>query len=158
MCLPTLGSMLQASRVLCRGQLSDRKSWFDCRILRPLSPREVRNQEAVPCLVNDFYLKPHKVSLVSLGPLVSAQAFTVAPTVHGPHSPIQIGKVGENDSVSHSVQHLGKETLVSYQPGMSASCLGVQGWHQEGASCGLEVFSRSQKQWQEQELWGNAVN
>ncbi|XP_068952961.1 uncharacterized protein [Petaurus breviceps papuanus] len=83
----------------------------------PLAPSVflVRGQDAVACLVSDFYPKPVNVSLVSLGASVSAQVLTVA-TAHGTYSAIQIGRVGENDSVTCSVQHLGKETLVSYHP------------------------------------------
>ncbi|XP_068952925.1 uncharacterized protein [Petaurus breviceps papuanus] len=84
----------------------------------PLAPSVflVRSQDAVACLVSDFYPKLVNVSLVSLGALVSAQALTVAPTAPGTYSAIQIGRVGENDSVTCSVQHLGKETLVSNHP------------------------------------------
>ncbi|XP_043832469.1 immunoglobulin gamma-1 heavy chain-like [Dromiciops gliroides] len=84
----------------------------------PLSPSVflVRSQDAVACLVSDFFPKELHVSLASPRASVSAQALTVAPTAHGTYSAIQIGRVGENDSVTCSVQHLGKETLVSYQP------------------------------------------
>ncbi|XP_078007934.1 Ig heavy chain Mem5-like [Phascolarctos cinereus] len=84
----------------------------------PLTPSVflVRNQDAVACLVSDFYPKELHVSLASPRASVSAQALTVASTAHGTYSAIQIGRVGENDSVTCSVQHLGKETLVSYQP------------------------------------------
>ncbi|XP_072458640.1 Ig heavy chain Mem5-like [Notamacropus eugenii] len=82
----------------------------------PLSPSVflMSNQEAVACLVSDFYPKPLNVSMASLGTL--AQVLTVTPTDYGTYSAIQIGRAGQNDSVTCSVQHLGKETFVSYQP------------------------------------------
>ncbi|XP_056676985.1 immunoglobulin alpha-2 heavy chain-like [Monodelphis domestica] len=84
----------------------------------PLSPSVfvVRSQDAVACLVSDFYPKEIDASLSSLGASVSAQALTVAPTIHGVYSAIQIGKAGDNDSVTCSVKHLGKETHESHQP------------------------------------------
>ncbi|XP_056676983.1 tyrosine-protein phosphatase non-receptor type substrate 1 [Monodelphis domestica] len=84
----------------------------------PLSPSVfvVRSQDAVACLVSDFYPKEIDASLSSLGASVSAQAETVAPTIHGVYSAIQIGKAGDNDSVTCSVKHLGKETHESHQP------------------------------------------
>ncbi|XP_051831140.1 immunoglobulin gamma-1 heavy chain-like [Antechinus flavipes] len=84
----------------------------------PLSPSVflVRSQDAVACLISDYYPKELHVSLASPKASVSAQAFTVTPTAHGTYSAIQIGRIGENDSVTCSVQHLGKETLVSFQP------------------------------------------
>uniref|UniRef100_A0A7N4NY49 Immunoglobulin C1-set domain-containing protein n=1 Tax=Sarcophilus harrisii TaxID=9305 RepID=A0A7N4NY49_SARHA len=83
----------------------------------PLSPNVflMRSQDAVACLISDFYPKELHVSLASPKASVSAQALTVTPTAHGTYSAIQIGRVGENDSVTCSVQHLGKETLVSFQ-------------------------------------------
>ncbi|XP_056676986.1 signal-regulatory protein beta-1-like [Monodelphis domestica] len=85
----------------------------------PLSPSVfvVRSQDAVACLVSDFYPKEIDASLSSLGASVSAQALTVAPIIHGVYSAIQIGKAGDNDSVTCSVKHLGKETHESHQPG-----------------------------------------
>ncbi|XP_036596817.1 immunoglobulin alpha-2 heavy chain-like [Trichosurus vulpecula] len=93
----------------------------------PLSPTVflVRSKDAVACLVSDFYPKELHVSLVSPRTSVSAQALTVAPTAHGTYSAIHMGRVGENNSVTCSVKHLGKETLVSYPPGMSSPCLGT---------------------------------
>ncbi|XP_051827417.1 immunoglobulin gamma-1 heavy chain-like [Antechinus flavipes] len=90
----------------------------------PLSPSVflVRSQDTVACLVSDFYPKELHVSLASPKASVSAQALTVTPTAHGTYSAIQIGRVGENDSVTCSVQHLGKETLVSFQPEKEILC------------------------------------
>ncbi|XP_043846955.1 uncharacterized protein LOC122745625 [Dromiciops gliroides] len=84
----------------------------------PLSPSVflVRSQDAVACLVSDFYPKELHVSLASPRAPVSAQALTVTSTAHGTYSAIQIGRVAENDTVTCSVQHQGKEILVSYQP------------------------------------------
>ncbi|XP_044540728.1 signal-regulatory protein beta-1-like [Gracilinanus agilis] len=84
----------------------------------PLPPSVfvVRSQDAVACLVSDFYPKEIDASLSSLGASVSAQALTVAPTAHGVYSAIQIGKAGENDSVTCSLKYLGKETHESHQP------------------------------------------
>uniref|UniRef100_G3WNS8 Immunoglobulin C1-set domain-containing protein n=1 Tax=Sarcophilus harrisii TaxID=9305 RepID=G3WNS8_SARHA len=90
----------------------------------PLSPNVflVRSQDTVACLVSDFYPKELHVSLASPKASVSAQALTVTPTAHSTYSVIQIGRVGENDSVTCSVQHLGKETLVSFQPEKEILC------------------------------------
>ncbi|XP_074058262.1 uncharacterized protein LOC141499453 [Macrotis lagotis] len=76
----------------------------------------VRSQDAVACLVSDFYPKELHMSLVSPKASFSTQSLTLAPVAHGTYSAIQIGRIGENDSVTCSVQHLGKEILVSYHP------------------------------------------
>uniref|UniRef100_G3WP23 Immunoglobulin C1-set domain-containing protein n=1 Tax=Sarcophilus harrisii TaxID=9305 RepID=G3WP23_SARHA len=92
----------------------------------PLSPSVflVRSQDAVACLVIDFYPKELHVSLASLRASVLAQSLIVTPTAHGTYNAIQIGRIGENESITCSVQHLGKETLVSFQPGMVSQNVG----------------------------------
>lgn len=87
----------------------------------------LRSQDAVACLVSDFYPKELHVSLASPRASVLAQALTVAPIAHETYSAIHIGRAGENDPVTCSVYHLGKETIVSYQPGMSSSFLRMGG-------------------------------
>ncbi|XP_044540738.1 uncharacterized protein LOC123256111 [Gracilinanus agilis] len=77
----------------------------------PLSPGVflVRSKDAVACLVSNFYPKELYVSLASSGASISDQVLTVAPTARGTYSAIQIGRVGENDIVICTVEHLGKE-------------------------------------------------
>ncbi|XP_072458638.1 uncharacterized protein [Notamacropus eugenii] len=76
----------------------------------------LKSQDAVACLVSDFYPKELHVSLASPRASALTQALTVAPTAHETYSAIHIGRAGENDPVTCSVYHLGKETIVSYQP------------------------------------------
>nr|XP_020850785.1 Ig heavy chain Mem5-like isoform X2 [Phascolarctos cinereus] len=45
-----------------------------------------------------------------------AQAPTLVPMANGTYSAVQIGRVGENDTVTCSVKHLGKEIHVSHKP------------------------------------------
>ncbi|XP_027713395.1 immunoglobulin gamma-1 heavy chain-like [Vombatus ursinus] len=84
----------------------------------PLSPSVflVKGQNAVACLIRNFYPKELHVSLDSPAPLISAQALTLVPMANGTYSAVQIGRVGENDTVTCSVKHLGKEIRVSHEP------------------------------------------
>nr|7K0Z_A Chain A, T cell receptor mu chain [Monodelphis domestica]7K0Z_C Chain C, T cell receptor mu chain [Monodelphis domestica] len=85
----------------------------------PLSPSVflVRDQDAVACLIRNFYPKELHVSLTSSGTLISAQSLSLAPTASGTYSAIHIGRVGENDAITCSVKHLGKEIHMSHQAG-----------------------------------------
>ncbi|XP_027713396.1 immunoglobulin gamma-1 heavy chain-like [Vombatus ursinus] len=93
----------------------------------PLSPSVflVRGQNAVACLIRNFYPKELHVSLDSPVPLLSAQALTLVPMANGTYSAVQIGRVGENDTVTCSVKHLGKEIHVSYKPDHTGSDPGI---------------------------------
>uniref|UniRef100_K7DYV5 Ig-like domain-containing protein n=2 Tax=Monodelphis domestica TaxID=13616 RepID=K7DYV5_MONDO len=83
----------------------------------PLTPSVflLRSQDAVACLVSDFYPKDLNVSLASSRASIPGQVLTVAPTARGTYSAIQIGRVDENDAVICSVQHLGKEIHMSHK-------------------------------------------
>nr|7K0X_A Chain A, T cell receptor mu chain [Monodelphis domestica]7K0X_C Chain C, T cell receptor mu chain [Monodelphis domestica] len=85
----------------------------------PLSPSVflVRDQNAVACLIRNFYPKELHVSLTSSGTLISAQNLTLAPMATGTYSAIHIGRVGENDAITCSVKHLEKEIHMSHQAG-----------------------------------------
>ncbi|XP_056676984.1 immunoglobulin alpha-2 heavy chain-like [Monodelphis domestica] len=91
----------------------------------PLSPSVflVRDQNAVACLIRNFYPKELHVSLTSSGTLISAQNLTLAPMATGTYSAIHIGRVGENDAITCSVKHLEKEIHMSHQAGMSSPWL-----------------------------------
>ncbi|XP_068948799.1 Ig heavy chain Mem5-like [Petaurus breviceps papuanus] len=84
----------------------------------PLSPSVflMRDQDAVACLIKNFYPKELHVSLTSPGAFITAHALTLIPMVNGTYSAVQIGKVVENDTVTCSVKHLGKEIHVSHRP------------------------------------------
>ncbi|XP_074058263.1 immunoglobulin alpha-2 heavy chain-like [Macrotis lagotis] len=76
----------------------------------------VRSQDVVACLVNDFYPKELQVYLASPWTSVSDQSLVVVPTVHGTYSAVHIGRVGENNPVTCSVQQHLRNTSVSHQP------------------------------------------
>ncbi|XP_051831118.1 Ig heavy chain Mem5-like [Antechinus flavipes] len=84
----------------------------------PLSPSVflVRSQDAMACLIRNFYPKEIHVSLRSSGTLISAQTHTLGPMANGNYNAIQIGRVGEDDTVTCSVKHFGKEINVSNKP------------------------------------------
>ncbi|XP_031803537.1 immunoglobulin alpha-2 heavy chain-like [Sarcophilus harrisii] len=86
----------------------------------PLSPSVflVRSQDAMACLIRNFYPKEIHVSLASSGPLISAQTHTLGPMANGNYNAIQIGRVGENHTVTCTVKHIGKEMNMSHKPGM----------------------------------------
>uniref|UniRef100_A0A7N4V4M1 Immunoglobulin C1-set domain-containing protein n=1 Tax=Sarcophilus harrisii TaxID=9305 RepID=A0A7N4V4M1_SARHA len=85
----------------------------------PLSPSVflVRSQDAMACLIRNFYPKEIHVSLASSGPLISAQTHTLGPMANGNYNAIQIGRVGENHTVTCTVKHIGKEMNMSHKPG-----------------------------------------
>ncbi|XP_072458647.1 uncharacterized protein [Notamacropus eugenii] len=76
----------------------------------------MRDQDSVACLIRNFYPKELSVSLDSPGALISAQPLTLIPMANGTYSAVQIGRVGENDTVTCLVNHLGKVIHVSHQP------------------------------------------
>ncbi|XP_031803312.1 immunoglobulin alpha-2 heavy chain isoform X2 [Sarcophilus harrisii] len=84
----------------------------------PLTPNVflVRSQDVVACLIRNFYPKEIHVSLASPGALISAQTYVMAPMANGIYSAVQIGRIGENDTVTCTVEHLGKEIHVSHKP------------------------------------------
>ncbi|XP_036597845.1 immunoglobulin alpha-2 heavy chain-like [Trichosurus vulpecula] len=84
----------------------------------PLSPSVflMRNQDSVACLIRNFHPKELHVSLASSGALISHQALALSPMANGTYRAVKIGRVGENDTVTCSVTHLGKEIHVSHQP------------------------------------------
>uniref|UniRef100_A0A7N4NS94 Immunoglobulin C1-set domain-containing protein n=1 Tax=Sarcophilus harrisii TaxID=9305 RepID=A0A7N4NS94_SARHA len=83
----------------------------------PLSPSVflVRSQDAMACLIRNFYPKEIHVSLASSGPLISAQTHTLGPMANGNYNAIQIGRVGENHTVTCTVKHIGKEMNMTSQ-------------------------------------------
>ncbi|XP_074131354.1 Ig heavy chain Mem5-like [Sminthopsis crassicaudata] len=85
----------------------------------------VRNQDAMACLLRNFYPKEIHVSLASSGALISAQTHTLGPMANGNYNAIQIGRVGENDTVTCSVKHFGKEMNVSHKPGPTGPDPGI---------------------------------
>ncbi|XP_036596861.1 uncharacterized protein LOC118833587 [Trichosurus vulpecula] len=84
----------------------------------PLSPSVflMRNQDSVACLIRNYYPKELQVSLAFSGALISHQSFTLSPMANGTYSAVKIGRVAENDTVTCSVKHLGKDIHVSHQP------------------------------------------
>ena len=78
----------------------------------------MRDQDSVACLIRNFYPKELHVSLASPGAFITAQTLTVIPLANGTYGGVQIGRVGENDTIPCSVKHLGKEIRVFHWPGM----------------------------------------
>ncbi|XP_072462648.1 Ig heavy chain Mem5-like [Notamacropus eugenii] len=76
----------------------------------------MRDHDAVACLIKNFYPKELNISLASPMALITAQTLILVPMANGIYSAVQIGRVGENDTVTCSVKHLGKEIHVSYHP------------------------------------------
>ncbi|XP_051831105.1 immunoglobulin alpha-2 heavy chain-like [Antechinus flavipes] len=93
----------------------------------PLSPSVflVRSQDAMACLIRNFYPKEIHVSLASSGALITAQTQTLGPMANGNYNAIQIGRVGENDTVTCSVKHFGKEMNVSHKSGPTGPDPGI---------------------------------
>nr|ABB17347.1 T-cell receptor delta chain [Isoodon macrourus] len=85
----------------------------------------VRNKNSVACLIRNFYPKELNVSLASSGTLISAQDVSLAPMPNGTYSAVQIGKVGENDPVTCSVNHSGKKIHVSHWPDYTGTDPGI---------------------------------
>uniref|UniRef100_G3VCJ9 Immunoglobulin C1-set domain-containing protein n=1 Tax=Sarcophilus harrisii TaxID=9305 RepID=G3VCJ9_SARHA len=84
----------------------------------PLSPSVflVKSQDAMACLIRNFYPKEIHVSLASSRALISAQTHTLGPMANGNYNAIQVGRVGEDDTVTCSVKYFGKEINVSHKP------------------------------------------